>query len=668
MRSYTGYLLFLALSLSLFSCQEPDTNSDTFELSFVSSVDDPYFRQVIHLANRQDLDSLAILAKAAHPPTRMWVARSLASLSDRSETLDVLSSLIQDQHVEVREAAAFALGQTGSASAQEMLLAAYDSEDSLRQHVVLNATILEAIGKCGSAEMLEFMSTISTFAPEDPFMLPAQMRAIYQFGLRSMVSEASTQRAVEVVTGPEYAGEARMMAANYLMRAKNLNLGPHLKTLLPTTINHKDPRVRMCLVRAIGTTGQADAMVIMKKMMDQDPDPRVKINLLRSLSAYTRSQTREITDKAFSQDHALVKLAALDYMLASGDVQDGQKAYEIYRTSDDWEIKYRAAAVANKYLSWRSALSRDQLNSQLKSALGGEDDAFAKKLILQALSHEVQNQRFIEAFAKKAGSPQDKTSSAEALLQLYQSDKFKSYFGGQHGGKLKQGLALLKSLMEDGDAGRIALISSTISAMESSRVKSFASVSELDAISEKLSLPRDKEAAYELIRLKSTILGQEAPPAKAGDVHPIAWDQLSDTMTAIINADRGEIRLRLWPGIAPATVANFADLANNGFYTDKRLHRVVPNFVVQDGCPRGDGYGSLDYLIRSEFSARHFDKAGYIGMASLGPHTEGTQWFLTHSPTPHLDGKYTIFGEIISGMDVLQAMRLGGVIKSIKIQ
>jgi len=87
--------------------------------------------------------------------------------------------------------------------------------------------------------------------------------------------------------------------------------------------------------------------------------------------------------------------------------------------------------------------------------------------------------------------------------------------------------------------------------------------------------------------------------------------------------------------------------------------------VIQTGCPRGDGYGSLDYSIRSELTQIYYDSEGFIGMASAGNDTEGTQWFITHSATPHLDGNYTIFGKVIEGMDVVHKIQQGDKINEI---
>ena len=141
---------------------------------------------------------------------------------------------------------------------------------------------------------------------------------------------------------------------------------------------------------------------------------------------------------------------------------------------------------------------------------------------------------------------------------------------------------------------------------------------------------------------------------------------ISKDQTALISTTKGEIIVRLFVEEAPGSVANFVSLVNKRYYDDKFFHRVVPNFVVQAGCNRGDGYGSEDYSIRSEFSRRRY-ATGSLGMASAGKDTEGTQWFITHSPTPHLDGAYSIFGEVVEGMDILHSLEVGDKILKIDL-
>jgi len=124
---------------------------------------------------------------------------------------------------------------------------------------------------------------------------------------------------------------------------------------------------------------------------------------------------------------------------------------------------------------------------------------------------------------------------------------------------------------------------------------------------------------------------------------------------AIIDTERGTIVMELYPESAPKTVANFETLVNKGFYNGLTWHRVVPDFVIQGGDPKGDGTGNPGYTLPDEINA-HKNDAGAVAMANAGPGTDGSQFYIDLSPQPNLDGKYTVFGQVVSGMDVVQAI------------
>ncbi len=132
--------------------------------------------------------------------------------------------------------------------------------------------------------------------------------------------------------------------------------------------------------------------------------------------------------------------------------------------------------------------------------------------------------------------------------------------------------------------------------------------------------------------------------------------------TATIETNRGTIELELDAEKAPKTVNNFAFLAGEGFYDGVTFHRVIPNFMVQTGDPTGTGSGGPGYRFEDETKdnpLRH--ETGVISMANAGPNTNGSQFFITHSPQPHLNGKHTVFGKVVKGKDIVDAIRQGDV-------
>jgi peptidyl-prolyl cis-trans isomerase B (cyclophilin B) len=141
------------------------------------------------------------------------------------------------------------------------------------------------------------------------------------------------------------------------------------------------------------------------------------------------------------------------------------------------------------------------------------------------------------------------------------------------------------------------------------------------------------------------------------------------TCRATIETDRGTIELELYPEHAPKTVNNFAFLAGEGFYDEVSFHRVIADFMIQGGDPTGTGRGGPGYRFEDETRGnplRH--ETGVISMANAGPNTNGSQFFITHSPQPHLDGRHTVFGKVVRGQDVVNAIRQGDRMQKVTVE
>jgi peptidyl-prolyl cis-trans isomerase B (cyclophilin B) len=137
---------------------------------------------------------------------------------------------------------------------------------------------------------------------------------------------------------------------------------------------------------------------------------------------------------------------------------------------------------------------------------------------------------------------------------------------------------------------------------------------------------------------------------------------------ASMNTDRGVIELDLFPEYAPVTVNNFVFLARQGFYDGVIFHRVINNFVIQGGDPSGSGMGGPGYRFQDETMNNPLKhETGMMSMANAGPNTNGSQFFITHSPQPHLNGKHTVFAKVVNGMNVVNAIRQGDKIINVTI-
>ena len=139
-------------------------------------------------------------------------------------------------------------------------------------------------------------------------------------------------------------------------------------------------------------------------------------------------------------------------------------------------------------------------------------------------------------------------------------------------------------------------------------------------------------------------------------------------LTATFDTSRGPIKIELYPDKAPLTAANFVNLAKRGFYDGLNFHRVIADFMIQGGCPEGSGRGGPGYRFEDETTNGVRHERGVLSMANAGPNTNGSQFFITHVPTPWLDGKHTVFGKVTEGLDVVDAVKQGDLITKVTIE
>lgn len=154
--------------------------------------------------------------------------------------------------------------------------------------------------------------------------------------------------------------------------------------------------------------------------------------------------------------------------------------------------------------------------------------------------------------------------------------------------------------------------------------------------------------------------------AKQWDQPPEMQIDPSKTYKAVIETSKGNIELELYPEQAPKTVNNFVFLSQQGFYDGVTFHRVISDFMIQGGDPTGSGRGGPGYRFEDEFAGNTLThEAKVISMANAGPNTNGSQFFITHSPQPHLNGKHTVFGKVVEGQDVVDAIQQGDTMVSV---
>jgi cyclophilin family peptidyl-prolyl cis-trans isomerase len=408
------------------------------------------------------------------------------------------------------------------------------------------------------------------------------------------------------------------------------------------------PHVRVNAIRALATYGRDAADRIVRALGDSDPG--VRLVAAEALGAVLDS-TAATWNTAFAADSSFVVQRAVALGARGHGV--AVRAADSWRTSPEW---YRRTASVDLDALGPATGALQRLTPWLR-----DDDGRVRAAAAGAI-------------AVLADSAESRAGARVALTAvLRDSDvgvRAAALQGLSHAANLNDLAAALESYAiaahdTDIDA-RLAFWALADSALGHAPTLPESVVTKLAV----LVRPSDR-----LERLVAAHIPRfTAWRDSASVARPLGWyrDRARDavlrpTPIARIETERGTMELQLSADRAPLTVYNFVSLARRGYFDRQRFHRVVPNFVVQGGDPRGDGNGGPGYAIRDEMNPLRYER-GTLGMALSGPHTGGSQFFITHSPQPHLDGGYTAFGQLIAGGEVLDRIVQGDRIVRITVQ
>jgi cyclophilin family peptidyl-prolyl cis-trans isomerase/HEAT repeat protein len=625
---------------------------------------DKVLRDIYDLQNRRDTAGLAAYLSHEKAKYRGDAALGFASVQ-APEAVEKLQGLLADSEESVRASAAYALGQTRRKTAELPLIEAYKKE----QLSYVKRHILEALGKCGTEKGLDFIINLEPGQERYPGTVAAgRALGLYRFALQSgkpVITPEGTELAVSMLK-PGNVKSVRFIAAHYLARARNIDLKPFHRRLLDAVKAETVLNTRMALVAALGKAVTPEVLEHLKAVFHSQADYRVKVNALRSLGRFEYGEVKELFFKALTHKNAHAAVAASEYFIASGKAEDAPRYFETAKQLFKWRTRVNMLNAALKFMPAGDKKNRKRISDWTTAAMRKTANAYEKAWLFNVLAWDFQNFQFVRSrtFDQVGKQAVISTYGMSALARMAR----KEVESGRADKKMMVEFAgILKQAVRTGDTSIITIAAGMLRDPKMKFKEVVDDTSFLSTALDKCKLPAEIEAWQELKKSIDYFSGKEdaedtnAAVASPVKNEPIDWQlvmSIKPDQQVRIKTGKGDIVVRLMVDDSPGSAANFIRLIREGFYKKSVFHRVVPNFVIQDGCPRGDGWGGPDFSIGSEFGFLYYEE-GCVGMASSGKDTEGSQWFITHSPTPHLDGRYTIFARVIEGMDVVHQIEVG---------
>jgi cyclophilin family peptidyl-prolyl cis-trans isomerase/HEAT repeat protein len=628
-----------------------------------------------------------------------FVLYNLASVQSEQALPDILRKLASPS-ARVREQAAFALGQTLRLSPR-----ASQFEDSVLTFIVqernraVRYELILALGYFGSLSALEKLVDLNL---KDRVLQDAVAEAIARAAIRQVRSEKLTAAAALLYEKTQRAPMFNFSVYALARIADSALLSAH-QSVIFSACRAPHPETRTYAITAASFLRNSQALSLLIDAT-RDKDWRVAVNAIRALSRFFPDNPTPIYDAALQLLHApqyhlqketLLMLARRRALQDAGSMRDTLiTAIEQLLYSSSTDLKAEALRALAAIMPERAASHLAQMISQRVLTPAALDAMGILMVTEKRLRPDLLST--LQTYATDP-QPLHATAAIRALGTIWKT------FHSNRALNLSIDSSLVLALAHHtrSTPQNTSAIQTIASIFSDSMLASPKFSAPLQAALAQLSSHRDAETVMTLLDALATLRDSTALPTvekyltdeelsvrkKAAEVYmrlsarPVSismtlpastpdwtfFQRFSKNPRAIIETSKGRISLELFIEEAPFSVQNFITLAEQHFFDGLTFHRVVSNFVVQGGDPKGDGSGGPPYSIRSEFTRRRFER-GIIGMASAGKDTEGSQFFIMHSHHPHLDGRYTAFGLVKAGLEVLDKLEVGDKILSIKIQ
>jgi len=628
--------------------------------------------------HRRNSERLLLSLTNPDPDIRRFAALAIGRNGDIA-AVDRLFDLIQDSSETVAEAAIFGIGISGEKSFAFRLL---DMDENLPPERL--ALVIQAVGRLTDTSMTNIIADLvlyldhvdhrvreeaayalwragaKSYAPvlmklcRNDVVRPVQIAALYSL-VRMKIADP-----IDLYS--EWLPDSEPFIRSLALRGLGYSKDEKVIPLIASGLNDRNNNVVSQAISSLTNVGGEKVIKYLASRYTQEIDAKIKTQLLQS---FTKLESDAIVDYA----HDDINVEAMHY-----DKDDKTKI-------DSIAISVRTAAIV--YLA---KIEGDNILPLIDS-LATKRYRYLQESLVEALSligGEAVKPRLMAYFKDSIATVRAAAFDALCNIDSTNLDYYiktaladEDYVVGVHAvdligqKQLNKYLPQLSTLVQMGNDEEVDLKRAVVSAaaqfLDGEFVDEAEDILYHGLMDREYLVSRDAAKIYkDMLNIdKSAFITSPLGMLSKNKIKSLIMDYKTNPHAVVIT-NRGEIEIELYFDAAPLTVYNFMHLARSGYYDNLLFHRVMPNFVVQGGDPRGDGWGGPGYAIRCEYNNITYN-SGCVGMAHSGKDSGGSQFFITLSPQPHLDASYTLFGKVVRGMEVVDSIERGDIIQGVRI-
>ncbi len=658
------FVLLLVVITTLAACKK-EQNQETIHKQFLpesSNIfsDNPLLIKVLQAIENADTAFIKHNLRDTNPKTRYFSVLALASIQD-SSNLYLLVNMLNDSSENVRIAAAYTISLFSNPDVQDILIKQYYNERS----PLVRAQLLEAIGKCGTQRSLYFISRLT---PTDKKEYSGLARALVYFAIRNIHDEYSDQKALQLLTDYQTSNDTKQIVSAYFTQP-GINTKKFYKQLIHIYHNSDDVYLKANLIKAIGKNHNEEVFNFLVKQLHKQSS-EVQIAAAQALSHQDKAEVPRLMIKLINHPNLQVNIIAANYFVYHGLEKEANYYFEIARQIPRWQPRSLMLHAALKYAP--DSL-KEKIAQSIISGFNVTKNNYEKAALLSAMGFYPYKYEFIRNQIFYSDQKIISTTAIKTLVKMRLQPDFNRLaikYKEEEGFDLHKEFALIfKEVMRKGDNAQIFYSAKIFKNKNLHIIDDFENTFFMNQALGRLRLPRDIRVYKSLCSLLQMYTGDTSCLRVKYNLSLTDWNfakKIDKNIRVRVKTTKGDFVMELYPEKAPVAVSSFLENVINNYYNGTYIFRTVPNKSVWISSRRGDGWPDLNIVHRVSPYPDHFE-AGTVAMQLIDKNLESVQWFIALSPAPEMDGKYTAFGKVIQGLDIVKKLTVGDKVINVEI-